>query len=301
MKKRIGLSYGSVICLFIIAISLIKCKKEEHPNQAEGFINYTLKWDQALKGCKTPETLRYCFYPAEKGAMIQIEGNSEGVYFKLPPDKYRLLIFNCDAENIQFRKMDSYETAEAFIPETKAANSVIQGKTPLYGVTVDNLEVEAGEGKSNKLEFTPVPLVREISLNIKVGGIEHIEACTGALSGAPASFSLSKHVIIPEKTTTVNFETTSSAEGVKASIMILGTAPKAGEDPPPISTHEVKLDFTLTDGSSTSATIDLGESIGNTEGPSINVDVSVTVKKDITFSVKINSWEVSAGDSMVIE
>lgn len=83
--------------------------------------------------------------------------------------------------------------------------------------------------------------------------------------------------------------------------MILGTAPKPGETPPATPTNEVKLDFTLTDGSTSSATIDLGESIGSTEGNNVNVDVSVTVEKTASFTVKINNWEVSAGDNMVIE
>lgn len=300
--KEAGCSCGIVVCIFLIITCFIKCSsKDESEKTSYGFISYSLKWEQAMSGYKTPQKLRYCFYPLEKGAMTQIEGDADGLKFTLPPDKYRLLIFNCDADNIQFRNMESFETAEAYIPETKASGSVTSGRTPLYGIAINDLEVEADEGTQNKREFSPTPLIREVTLDIKVDGMEHIKDCKGALSGVPSAFSLSKLEIVPDKTTTVNFETTTSAEGVNTKVLILGTAPKKGETPPPTPANEVKLDFTLTDGSTTSATIDLGESIGNTEGNNVNVDVSVTVEKTASFTVKINNWEVSAGDNMVIE
>lgn len=302
IKGEIGCTCGIAVCIILIITCFIKCSPEDKSEQSSyGFISYSLKWEQAMSGYKNPQKLRYCFYPQEKGAMTQIEGNADGLQFTLPPDKYRLLIFNCDADNIQFRNMESFETAEAYIPETKASGSVTSGRTPLYGIAINDLKVEADEGTQNKREFSPTPLIREVTLDIKVDGMEYIKDCKGGLSGVPSAFNLSKLEIVPDKTTTVNFETTPSKEGVKANIMILGTAPKQGETPPTTPTNEVKLDFTLTDGSTSSSTLDLGESIGTTEGNNVNVDVSVTVEKTASFTVKIDKWEVSAGDNMVIE
>lgn len=302
MKGEIGCTYGIAVCIILIITCFVKCSPEDKSEQSSyGIISYSLQWGQAMSGYETPRKLRYCFYPMEKGAMIQIEGEANGLMFTLPPDKYHLLIFNCDADNIQFRNMESFETAEAFIPETKASGSVVSGQIPLYGIAINDLEVKADEGTENKREFSPAPLIREVTLDIKVDGMEYIKDCKGILSGVPAAFSLSKLEIVPDKTTTVNFEAAPSEEGVKANIIILGTAPKHGETPPSTSKNEVKLDFTLIDGSTSSATIDLGESIGSTEGNNVNVDISVAVEKDVTFSIKINKWEVSAGDDMVIE
>lgn len=302
IKGEIGCSCGIATCILMIITCFIKCSTKEEPEQSSyGFISYSLKWEQALSGHKSPKKVRYCFYPLEQGAMTQIEGDADGLKFTLPPDKYRLLVFNCDADNIAFRNMNTFETAEAYIPATKATGYTTSGRIPLYGIAIDELEVEANEGISNTREFSMASLIREVTIDIKVDGMEYIKECKGELSGVPAAFNLSKQEIVPEKTTKVNFETTSSEEGVKANIMILGTAPKHGETPPPTPTNEVKLDFTLNDGSTSSATLDLGESIGNTEGNNINVNVSVTVEKDASFTVKINNWEVSAGDDMVIE
>lgn len=302
IKGEIGCSCGIAACILMIITCFIKCSTKEEPEQSSyGFISYSLKWEQALSGHESPKKVRYCFYPLEQGAMTQIEGDAGGLKFTLPPDKYRLLVFNCDADNIAFRNMNTFETAEAYIPATKATGYTTSGRIPFYGIAIDELEVEANEGISNTREFSMASLIREVTIDIKVDGMEYIKECKGELAGVPAAFNLSKQEIVPEKTTKVNFETAPSKEGVKANIMILGTAPKHGETPPTTPTNEVKLDFTLNDGSTSSATLDLGESIGNTEGNNINVNVSVTVEKDASFTVKINNWEVSAGDDMVIE
>lgn len=303
IKKAIGCSCGIVVCVLMIVISFIKCNDKDTPGQSSyGFIWYAMKWDDTLEGYQNPAKTRFCFYPMEQGAMIQIESDQEGLKFTLPPDKYRLLVFNSDADNIQFRNMDKFETAEAYIMTTKAANYAATGEIPLYGVVINELTVVPDEGANNKQEFTPVPLVRQVSIDVKVDGMEHIKSCKGELSGIPAALNLSKQEIVTDNLTTVNFDTAPSAEGVKANIIVLGTSPEKGETPPATTpTNEVKLDFTLEDGSNVSSTLDLGESIGQTEGNKVNIDVSVTVEKDATFTVRINNWEVSPGDDMIIE
>lgn len=302
IKKTIGCSCGIIVCMLMIVISFIKCNTEEaHSKSSYGFIWYTMKWEDALEGFQHPDKIRFCFYPTDRGAMTQIESDTNGLKFTLPPDKYRLLAFNCDADNIEFRNMNTFETAEAYISTTKAANYASTGETPLYGIAIKELTVEANEGAGNKQEFIPVPLVRQVSIDIKVDGMKHIKSCKGELSGVPAALNLSKQEIVTDNLTTVNFDTAPSAEGVKANIIILGTPPEKGETPPATSTNEVKLDFTLDDGSNVSSTLDLGESIGQTEGNKVTIDIAVTVEKDATFTVKINNWEVSPGDDMIIE
>ena len=121
IKGEIGCSCGIAACILMIITCFIKCSTKEEPEQSSyGFISYSLKWEQALSGHESPKKVRYCFYPLEQGAMTQIEGDADGLKFTLPPDKYRLLVFNCDADNIAFRNMNTFETAEAYIPATKA-------------------------------------------------------------------------------------------------------------------------------------------------------------------------------------
>lgn len=303
MKKKESIcSCLIATCLLMIAICFIKCNSKEDIEQSlYGFIRYSLKWEQALSGYKSPEKVRYCFYPMPKGAMIQIESDTCDLVFTLPPDKYRLLVFNCDADNIEFRNMNEYDKAEAFIPETKATGHVATGHILFHGSAIDELEVEAGNGTNNERVFNMALLIREVTIDVKVDGMEHVKECKGQLSGVPAAFNLSKQQIVPDRTTTVDFETVPSAEGIKTNVLILGAPLQSGEKPPVLPSNEVQLDFALNDGSTISSTLDLGESINQTEGHKINVEVSVTVEKGPSFTAKINNWEVSAGDDMIIE
>lgn len=291
------------ISVLFIAFCLLKCSTDKTPEPATHMeVLFTLNWDQALAGGQAPQALRYCFYPQNGGPMIQVEGTAEGLKFMLPKDKYSVLIFNSDADNVMFRHMDSFDTAEAYLPGTKAGGGVASGKTALFGIAIEELaEITTGEEPIAQ-DFVPVRLVREISLDINVDGMEYVASCKGSLSGIPVALNLSKQIIVSDQTTSVNFEATPSEQGVKANVSVLGTAPKPGVTPPTAPpVNEVKLDFTLNDGSTASTQIDLGDSIQGTEGNEVNVDISVTVEKSASFSVTVNKWEVSPGDDMVIE
>lgn len=287
-------------CCLIIA-TMIKCSTDKTPdNEEQGDIQYVFQWDQLLPGYPAPTQLRYCFYPIDGGSTIQMDyNNTARLNFTLPPARYRLLVFNCDADNIAFRNMQSFETAEAYIPITKAANETQTGTIPLYGIAVDELEIKGGDNES--ITFTPRPLVRNLSIDIKVDGIENVAGCKGAISGMPASISLSKQVVADNTQTDITFETTPSKEGVNTNILILGKPKEKGEEQPVPTTHEIVLNFTLSDGSTTSSQIDLGTSLDETNGNSIDVSIEASVIPGPSFTVKINHWEVASGDKLIIE
>lgn len=278
------------------------CGKDESPEADQGSINYSFKWSEVLVGRPAPKCLCYCFYSSDNGRMFQFESDSSGLKTSLPPDKYKLLIYNCDVRHIEFRDMDKFETAKACILASKAIQRTGGGVDPLYGVAIEEFIVKQGE--ETPAEFTPTPLVREVNLHIKVQGANYITGCKGSLSGVAASLNLSRQEVIPDNPATIHFEATPSAEGVNANVMILGKPIKKedGDEPPvELPKNEVVLDFTLEDGSTVSSTIDLGNSINNTEGGDIQVDVEATVEQGPVFSVTITHWEVASGDSLTIE
>lgn len=291
---------GIVFTVCCIIITLVRCSTEKTPDLGkQGDIQYSFKWDKLLKGHPVPERVRYCFYPTDGGSVIQMEDDADELSFTLPPARYKLLVFNCDAADIDFRNINKFETAEAYLQTTKAAENAQTGKIPLYGVVVEKLEIKAG---SNELiEFTPEPLVRNLSIKVKVDGMEKITNCKGTISGMSTSINLSRQEIVTGEKTDLTFETTPSEEGVNANILMLGKPKGKGEEQPEPPTHEVTLDFTLSDGSNASSTIDLGTSIDETEGHDIDVAIEATIVPGPTFTVKINHWEVVAGDSLIIE
>lgn len=299
-KKR--LYFGIVIAISLIIMTLTECCNEENPETRQGYINYSFKWDKVLAGHPAPQRLTYCFYSSDNGPMFQFESDSNGLKTALPPDTYKLLIYNCDVKNIHFRDMEQFETAKACILASKAAEESGTSVDPLYGVAIEEFIVK--EGEATPVEFTPTPLVREVNLKIKVNGANYVTCCKGSLSGVASTLSLSKQEVIADTPTTVTFETTPSAEGISANVVILGKPVKKeeGQDPPvTLPNNEVTLDFTLEDGSTVTSTIDLGNSINNTEGTDIDVDVEATIEKGPVFSVTITHWEVASGDNLTIE
>lgn len=290
-----------VLVVFCIA-TLVKCTTDKSEEQVSGGnVYYSFDWSKAQPGQKLPTKVRYCFYPMDGGSAIQMDDEADGLNFTLPPARYQLLIFNCDAENLDFRNTNKYETAEAFIPVTKAGNDgQLGGTTPLYGVAVGELEIKTGE--NSPLKFSPQPLTRSVSINIKVSGMDQVAECKGKLTNMAASLNLSKQAVVTDDLKDIDFKAKPSAEGVSASILMLGKPVEKGEEPPVTSqSHEMQLDFTMHDGSIASSTIDLGNSIEQTEGNDVGVDVEATVVPGPTFTVVINHWEVAAGDNLVIE
>lgn len=300
---------GIAFTICCIITTLIKCSKEKTPDlEQQGHVQYSFKWEKLLKGYPVPGQVRYCFYPADGGSVIQMDDDANGMSFTLPPARYKLLVFNCDADGIAFRNTNKYETAEAYIQTAKAADELQAGQVPLYGIALEELEIKAGDNEL--VEFVPEPLVRNLSIKIKVDGMEKMVSCKGTISGMSTSINLSKQEIMAEETADLTFETTPSEEGVQANILMLGKPKEQGEEPPvqpgepgqpETPAHEVTLDFTLSDGSNSSSTIDLGTSIDETEGHDIDVAIEATVVPGPTFTVKINHWEVAAGDSLIIE
>lgn len=301
MNIRNYIETGIAFMACCLIITLVKCSTNETPDvEEQGNAEYSFKWDSLLKRFPAPERLRYCFYPTDGGSMIQMDDNADGLRFTLPPARYKLLVFNCDAANIAFKNMNNFETAEAYIPATKAADGIQSGTIPLYGIAIEELEIK--RGSNEPIEFKPEPLVRSLSITIKVEGMEHITSCKGTINDMSNTLNLSKQEVVADATTDQTFETTPSEEGVSANILMLGKPKEKGEEQPDAPTHEVTLDFTLSDGSTASSTVDLGTSLDETEGQDIDVAIEANVTPPgPNFTVTINRWEVTSGDSLIIE
>lgn len=123
------LKTGIVFSICCIITTLIKCSKEKTPDlEQQGHVQYSFKWEKLLKGYPVPEQVRYCFYPTDGGSVIQMDDDANGMNFTLPPARYKLLVFNCDAADIAFRNTNKFETAEAYIQITIAADKLQSGQ-----------------------------------------------------------------------------------------------------------------------------------------------------------------------------
>lgn len=299
MDCKKSISAIIVLLLLTVVATMIKCSDEKKFEPGQGYVYYSFDWSTILPGTTAPKQLRYCFYAQDGGSVIMMDNEVGDLTFTLPPAHYKVLIFNYDADNIQFRNITDYDKAEAYIPQTKANDGTESGSIPLYGIACEDLNICSGENAP--VSFKPQPLVRQVSINIALKGMEQVSECKGSISGVATTLNLSRQSIVSGVTTDLNFKTIPSEEGRKANVMVLGKAPHKEDEKPEAPTHMVTLDLTFTDGSTASTSIDVGNSIENTEGNNVNLEIEATVNPGPTFTLTINHWEVAPGDSLIID
>lgn len=288
----------------LYCMSTCSCEKTSDDVVEQGFMTYTFDWEKTLPGYPLPGTLRYCFYPSNNGAMIQMDSNNtQKLRFTLPPDQYQVIIFNCDTNAIPVRNLKKFDESEAFLPSvTKATEAVQAGRVPLYTVVIDTLVIAPAQ--DTEIRLTPEPLTRKIDVKVHVEGMEYVKECSGSLSGVITAINLSTRQIVPDSPTTVAFDTQRTAEGVRGNALVLGVIPSEPEEQlPPPSSNQVTLDFTLDNGNTISSSIDIGDQLqlADNQVPNLDVEIDASIQPGPTFKVVLNSWRVGPGDISVIE
>lgn len=181
-KTSILLKISIAALLFTLLVLRCGNDRSPEPESTPGYISYTLRWDSVIPGQAIPEKIRYCIYPSEGGPMIQTDGDRQGIKLCLPPDNYKVLIFNYDVKNIDFRHMGRFEEAEAYLKTTDTHALDPNGMIPLYRAVVQSLRITSGMDSTQVL--TPVPLIQPLLLADKT------------IENAPVSLNLSGSGII---------------------------------------------------------------------------------------------------------
>lgn len=276
-----------VLVLGVILCSMIKCScgEEDAPKARYGFVTFTMQWNYLLPGHEMPRNLRYCFYPSGQGAMIQTEGDCNSLKFALPPGTYRVLIFNCDAENIRFESMQTFEAAEAaLMASTEQTENAL---TPLYAV-VDTLTIIPGQNLDYQTE--PKPLVQQVFFNIKVENGESIRRCSASLSGVMPALKLSNRNRKDTSFVTLPFSMEKTGNGFKQDILLLDVLNDTTVESP--QSNMLKLDFLLINNRIVTSTVDLGDMLSTYDKQHIVVEVSASIDKSSSPSVSFHNWKV---------
>lgn len=79
-------------------------------------------WSQLQTGAEVPLYLKACFYPVDGGKMLERYIDPDGETIKIPPGKYNVIVYtwriNANAQTVQFRSTERFETLEAYTAET---------------------------------------------------------------------------------------------------------------------------------------------------------------------------------------
>ena len=162
--------------------------------EPEGYAEITIDW--GMDEC--PRGARFLFYD-ESGDLVKEEEGSDGSFRgSLPVGKYRIIVHNSDAEQVGYRGMDKYETAEIFSQSADMSMSyLLQVKDMITGqpyITEPSSVFAAGsckefgelditDGGTLKATVNPVCVTRSMEFHFDVSSVENIDSLKGMLSG----------------------------------------------------------------------------------------------------------------------
>ncbi len=218
--------------------------------------------------------------------MIQTEGDANSLKFALPPDTYRVLIVNCDVNNVRFSSMQQLENAEISLHDAAEQQDIMP--SPLYAVVVDSLTITPDHTLTLAVE--PKPMVQQLKFNIHITNSESIRQCSASLSGLPPAILLKNRTRKDTARVTVPFSMEKTNTGFTRDLFVLDALNDmvAGGS----GSHQLKVDFLMPNNRIVSSTVDLGFFLSATDRQNIVVDVNATIHPSASPSVTFSNWEV---------
>lgn len=257
----------------------------------------TLNWEALPPESNQPDNISFIFYSSSEKNIYKFNSQKNELKASLPSGTYKVLIFNDNVQGVQFRNMESYEKAEAFLGSQSKAENVMQAPDLLYGTSIDQFIVNKNQDITQ--EITPQKLVQNISFKIAVDKITEVKECSGTISGVSSALNLSKNAIVQEAPScTTPITATHTGTAIIANVVVLGIQPKC-EAQPDIQ-NIVKLNFTLHDGTTATAETDLTEKMQQTDNKDIEIEIESHIDPNgvITLTATVSVWE-DGGNSYV--
>lgn len=269
-------------------------------------------------GYDLPAGTKFYFYNMDGvSAPIEANGSAEGYSGMLPSGSYRMVAYNTDAVQVDFKSMDKFETAAVHaLPNTRHVamregdvRCILQPKK-LYSFTLGNIEVKYLV--TTEVEVTPQPLTKTIRLHFTLSGDGAASAkkISGELCGVYPTLLLatgeptSESINSCAKTTTA-FEVILDNNQGTAILTVFGL-----HNPENGTTYTNRLTLTITKDNgepALEAKVDLSEAIsdvikdnGGTIPVEIPIDLAIEVKLIGTgLEVNVKPWKDDTGSGEI--
>jgi len=283
-----------IIIMMIVWFSVLLpgCKKKSAPSNTQyGYITYVVQWDNVLAKDAPKETLRFCFYPADNGPMIQTETNSDTLKIALAPGKYGLLAYNYGDNHIQLRNRSHFDNMEAsFIPTNEGHSQT--PAFPLYGIVIKEFEVKPNQDITESIAPTLFTKCVFFQIDIDKEDQELISNCQGTLAGVTPLLHVSDLTVKRETTTRLPLILEKTQDGYLGKVLLLDGY-YSGDNADKIS-NEIILDFSLTDGNSIRSSINMGAALFNMKKQDILVALNADLDTTQNSSIRLECKSVEA-------
>lgn len=279
--------YSIIFTFFSSCLNEIPYRQNSPKDERK--LTFSLCWDSLFHETDPPDSVCFYFYPLSGDPPFNYICNGSQSTQTIPAGEYQVLAFNCDVEQIQFRNMDTYETAEAFLCPRNKSEDMIPETGMLYGASIDRFSVD--ENSPAHRTVVPEKLVKRLFFSVNLENIENIAECRGHISGISTCVNLSKKVPVGSERGTVPFRTNPTEKGVEANLFVFGACPLIENEP--TVQNLLKLDFTFTDGSTSSAQADLTPLLQETHhnDTAITIDSRKDLAGNIILKASVFPWE----------
>ena len=269
-------------------------------------------------GYDLPAGTKFYFYNMDgKSTPVEAEGSAEGYVGMLPSGTYKMVAYNTDATQVEFRSMEKYETAAVHaLPNTRRSvtrNSDVRcilQPSQLYSLSLGDIKVEYLSTTEKSVK--PLPLTKTIRLEFKLtgDGVADAKKISGEICGVYPTLLLATGEPTVESinscpNTTTAFDVSLKDNQGTAEIKVFGL-----HDPEGGSNYENRLKLAVTDKDNQvrNAEIDLSDVVSDViqqNGGTIPVEIPIEIQVEITLkdvtgmNVTAKPWEEDTGSGEI--
>lgn len=292
--KRYKVSlYALVIigCITWGCLLLVGCKRKPVPTSTQfGYVSFTVRWDSISKQGMPNDVLRFCFYPADNGPMIQTDTDSGTLKIALSPGKYGLLVYNYGKDNFQLRNRTHFDAMEVAFKEGENGHAKTP-TLPVYGIVIPEFEVKPNQDITTTI--TPTFFTKNVYFKVNIPPKYHkqIVDCRGVLSGVSPFLSIPNRTIKRNATTTLSLPFGKNDLGFENQTILLDGAYNAKEEN---VSHQLTLNFTLKNGQHITSTIDMGLGLLSINQQNIQVHIDALVNMEAEPEINLVCKSIDA-------
>lgn len=264
-----------IVCIVCGSTLFTGCGKNTAQTSAHyGYVSYIVRLDSISPRYDTTKNLlRFCFYPADNGPMIQTDTDSAFLRMALAPGKYRLLMYNYGKDNFQLRNRRRFSDMEVAFQEDEDGYSKT-ASIPVYGAVIHEFDVKPNQDVTTTI--TPTFFTKNVYFKINISKEHHakIRDCRGVLSGVSPLLSIPNRTVKRDTTTSLSFSFEKNESGFAGQTVVLDGAHR--EEKEEVS-HKLTLYFTLHNGKTMTSTIDMGSHLLDIKRQDIQADISASI------------------------
>ena len=248
----------------------------DHPHGGE--VQVVFDWADAPDA--SPESMRLWLFPEDGSGspeMYEFAGHAGG-RISIPAGRYKAISLNSDTESILYRNTEAFETFEVYTPDgtmggrssmlsTRAGERVAVSPDRLYTAHLDEVTIrETTDGQT--VTLCPQLSVCRYRISIKnVANLNYVvpDGVSGAISGMAGGFLVGQGRNTMERVTVPFQIATDGTSELMADFLTFGGAILTAEEEAEGTTvaHELRVDVTLTDGTTTTFTFDVSAQVNS--------------------------------------